>query len=368
MSAMVSRLAEQHEPAQVETYSNHQSSYVNHDSFHRSFNQSFRASSDPNLFLLDDDSDDEGDRRRVSSRVSRRSIRSSRDVAEPAAISAPSMRKTVSCSIMGLGQPRDSIPRPGMRKPSIRGCPNTMSMSNTSSNYQWNTTSSPRRNGYDSLPRPGTRRESTTLVANDSLQRLALDRIPQPSSRRASLHASFSGIHHNDNIHTSNYRPNSMRKMKSTEEEPYDSLPRPGIRRDSHRCDRQPVSPNRRESAPRSYHHNPSYLPRESSQVSVVSDGKSRSLHHHQQRSTTSTITIEVQPGLSLPLRGKDETLSAIANNFCTKVHCMACTMELTCIANAEYVLCPVCKSISPIENNHTAPSFGVGLGSTEVY
>lgn len=78
------------------------------------------------------------------------------------------------------------------------------------------------------------------------------------------------------------------------------------------------------------------------------------------------TTTIEVQPGVNLPLRGKDETLQAIACNFSLQTICMVCSLELACIADAEYVLCPVCKSISPIDSN-TGNGGGVGLGSTQL-
>lgn len=73
-------------------------------------------------------------------------------------------------------------------------------------------------------------------------------------------------------------------------------------------------------------------------------------------------MMIEIQPGFSLPLRGADETTRALAVNFIVKLNCMVCTLEIQCIGDAEYILCPVCRSVSPIEGN-SGNNGGVGLG-----
>ena len=94
-----------------------------------------------------------------------------------------------------------------------------------------------------------------------------------------------------------------------------------------------------------------------------------------------------------MPLRGSVETQQAIARNFTVRVNCINCTLEVNCIRDAEYILCPMCYCVSPLElsgstnssNNHNdnnsvsnvelfdddddnaddhrERSFGVGLG-----
>lgn len=73
-------------------------------------------------------------------------------------------------------------------------------------------------------------------------------------------------------------------------------------------------------------------------------------------------MMIEIQPGFSLPLRGAQETTRAVEINFVVLATCMVCTVQAKCIADAEYVLCPVCRSVSPIEAN-AGNNGGVGLG-----
>jgi hypothetical protein len=78
---------------------------------------------------------------------------------------------------------------------------------------------------------------------------------------------------------------------------------------------------------------------------------------------------IEVFPGVDVPLRGSFETQQAIRRNFIVRVNCMDCTLSLCCIRNAEYVLCPLCHCVSPLElscSNVMEGSFGVGLGFVE--
>ena len=84
-----------------------------------------------------------------------------------------------------------------------------------------------------------------------------------------------------------------------------------------------------------------------------------------------------------MPLRGSLETQHAIAQNFTVRVNCISCTLQVSCIRDAEYILCPMCYCVSPLEliaDNHNSKSrnpleplddaddyrersFGVGLG-----
>jgi len=77
---------------------------------------------------------------------------------------------------------------------------------------------------------------------------------------------------------------------------------------------------------------------------------------------------IEVCPGLSVPLRGKDATKAAVADNFCTNLACFGCERRLHCIANARYTICPRCRIICPIEEDSfqgelVQDRWGLGLG-----
>jgi hypothetical protein len=78
--------------------------------------------------------------------------------------------------------------------------------------------------------------------------------------------------------------------------------------------------------------------------------------------------TIEISPGLVATIRGAEETKQAIARNFVIYPDCMSCNMNLTCIADADYVICPDCKVISPSGSNIAHSNDmdwggGVGLG-----
>lgn len=62
-----------------------------------------------------------------------------------------------------------------------------------------------------------------------------------------------------------------------------------------------------------------------------------------------SLVELEIEPGVHSPLRGSKETWFAIQRGFSIEVTCFACTAPLLCIADAELVLCPDCKIVSPV-------------------
>ena len=154
------------------------------------------SSSDPNLLLLDDDSDDEGASR--PARVSRQGSRSRlchRDVAEPAAISRPSMshspnmRRAVSCNVVAEQQRRGSLQqRLGMRRPSRNYSPPAPA----NNNYQWNSSPNsrpssayPMRRGSASTNRQDVIPNSGILHTNsleEPFQRLSVDNMPRRRS------------------------------------------------------------------------------------------------------------------------------------------------------------------------------------------
>ena len=80
---------------------------------------------------------------------------------------------------------------------------------------------------------------------------------------------------------------------------------------------------------------------------------------------------LEVCPGISMPLRGAAETFEAVQNDFYIPQNCSCCQSTIFCIQDAEYVLCPVCKSVSPIDedqldydrSSHGTKKGGIGLG-----
>jgi hypothetical protein len=87
-------------------------------------------------------------------------------------------------------------------------------------------------------------------------------------------------------------------------------------------------------------------------------------------RSSKTPILIEIYPGASQILRGAEETSQAADRNFVVMCQCIACESRHLCIANAAYVLCPECKSISLVESNKThvngidtSKPYGLGLG-----
>ena len=74
-----------------------------------------------------------------------------------------------------------------------------------------------------------------------------------------------------------------------------------------------------------------------------------------------SRLWIEIAAGMTERLRGAEETWACVENDSYLPTTCLACTRDLFCIIDASYVLCPICKVVSPIEGNQA--DGGVGLG-----
>jgi hypothetical protein len=75
--------------------------------------------------------------------------------------------------------------------------------------------------------------------------------------------------------------------------------------------------------------------------------------------------TYEVSPGVRERLRGAPETWSHLQQDFYIPTSCKSCSVELTCIKNLDYVLCPTCHVITPIDALPEAGGGGLGLGFT---
>jgi hypothetical protein len=71
---------------------------------------------------------------------------------------------------------------------------------------------------------------------------------------------------------------------------------------------------------------------------------------------------IEVAHGVFLLLRAAEETWAAMQQDYFTTCECTCCSIFLSCIADAAFVLCPECKTISSTENAVDTQG-GVGLG-----
>lgn len=79
-------------------------------------------------------------------------------------------------------------------------------------------------------------------------------------------------------------------------------------------------------------------------------------------------MTLEIAPGIKLPLRGSEETWRAIEEGQATVTSCISCQQELHCVLDAQLVVCPDCTMLSPVDQtNHfsgtTPDRYGVGLG-----
>lgn len=75
---------------------------------------------------------------------------------------------------------------------------------------------------------------------------------------------------------------------------------------------------------------------------------------------------IEVSPGVSVILRGAQETYKSVFLETYLPAVCFSCTIELGCVPDAEFVLCPICRVVSPLHvKEGDTTKQGVGLGFT---
>jgi hypothetical protein len=74
---------------------------------------------------------------------------------------------------------------------------------------------------------------------------------------------------------------------------------------------------------------------------------------------------LEVSPGVHARLRGAHETWTFLQRDFYLPTSCKGCSVELTCIKNLDYVLCPTCRIVSPIDGPPETRGGGLGLGFT---
>ena len=125
----------------------------------------------------------------------------------------------------------------------------------------------------------------------------------------------------------------------------------------------QPLPQNGGASAPRATGEDPYRHQGQPSSNNYGNTYHSNSSHGQ----APQVFELEIQPGHFVPLRGSEETLDAMNNDFILNMSCFACTTKVLCIADSEYVLCPVCKVVSPIDHN-LGSNTGVGLGFEQKY
>ncbi|KAI2514324.1 hypothetical protein MHU86_217 [Fragilaria crotonensis] len=94
--------------------------------------------------------------------------------------------------------------------------------------------------------------------------------------------------------------------------------------------------------------------------IAVLNTGTSTANHDNQEEDDDDTpiferSLIELCPGVDLPLRGSLETQHAISRNFTVRVECINCTLQVNCIRDAQYILCPMCYCVSPLELSFNA-------------
>ena len=78
-------------------------------------------------------------------------------------------------------------------------------------------------------------------------------------------------------------------------------------------------------------------------------------------------LKVEISPNVWVRLRGADETWACVEQDFFMPVVCFGCSSELCCIQDADFVLCPMCRVVSPMNGIVDAGTSegGVGLGFT---
>jgi hypothetical protein len=91
------------------------------------------------------------------------------------------------------------------------------------------------------------------------------------------------------------------------------------------------------------------------------------SIHHPAEHVTQGPEQkmVEISPDVWVRLRGADETWACIEQDYFCPVTCFGCTLELCCIQDADFVLCPVCRVVSPMNGLGVREDGGVGLGFT---
>lgn len=131
---------------------------------------------------------------------------------------------------------------------------------------------------------------------------------------------------------------------------------------------------------PSSYSSSSYSIPPPPREVSSIHDLASAKMAAYQSSGrgggNSEDVMIPIAPGVSAKLRGANETFECIERDFYLPVTCFACSLEMCCIQDADYVICPVCRVVSPLDTgSSTSPHLStdfrgqseptVGLGFT---
>lgn len=91
-----------------------------------------------------------------------------------------------------------------------------------------------------------------------------------------------------------------------------------------------------------------------------------------EKRSTSwQRTSVEIAPGHYMDLRGAEETAQAIESGRSARVMCFYCGADLQCVSDCELVICPDCRTMSPVkkkvvvrkrEYRHSMPTRKLGL------
>lgn len=76
----------------------------------------------------------------------------------------------------------------------------------------------------------------------------------------------------------------------------------------------------------------------------------------------SSSTSIELSPGVFLPVLGSKECWDAIERGHCVNAECFVCNALLQCKDNASHFICPGCMTISPLQNTSLRVEAGIAL------
>eukprot|EP00527_Entomoneis_sp_CCMP2396_P001226 CAMPEP_0198151822 /NCGR_PEP_ID=MMETSP1443-20131203/57269_1 /TAXON_ID=186043 /ORGANISM="Entomoneis sp., Strain CCMP2396" /LENGTH=216 /DNA_ID=CAMNT_0043817639 /DNA_START=90 /DNA_END=740 /DNA_ORIENTATION=- len=122
---------------------------------------------------------------------------------------------------------------------------------------------------------------------------------------------------------------------------------------------------------PRGYTKKPECYGASTFDAEVVQDQRSSprtvagglQISHVQERKVS---MIEISPGIRARLRGAAETRDCIGRDFFMPSLCNSCSLEMFCIQDAAYVLCPQCRVVNPISDvDEDFCEGGLGMGFT---
>jgi hypothetical protein len=74
---------------------------------------------------------------------------------------------------------------------------------------------------------------------------------------------------------------------------------------------------------------------------------------------------LEVSPGHYLKLHGTEETLKALHQLSMCATECPICLTKVYVLDVAAYLLCPICRGVSPTPNHDHVEENGVGVAIT---